>query len=63
MNNLEAVFIGGDRDGQTVMLDKPHPEMSSLVRVMERTGEFREVFRTNYKLVSNGPPLRYEVES
>jgi len=62
MNKLEAVFIGGDRNGATVTIDKPHPEMTSVVRVMERNGQFREVFRTKYKLVSYGPPLRYEAD-
>ncbi|MEO5802805.1 MAG: hypothetical protein ABIR24_04690 [Verrucomicrobiota bacterium] len=59
---LEAVFIGGDRDGKTILVDHPHKALSSVVQHMLKTGEFVEVCRFDYKLVSNGPPLRYQAE-
>ena len=61
-NKLKAVLVGGPQNGQTLELDEANPEITILARVMERTGQWRVVFTSKYKLVSNESPLRYEFE-
>lgn len=60
---LEAILVGGPHDGQTYELDGPNQEVAVVSRVLERNGEWREVFTARYKLKSSGPPLRYEFEN
>jgi hypothetical protein len=60
---LKAVLVGGPQNGQAIELDEATPQITILARVLERTGEWRVVFTSKYKLVSGAePPLRYEFE-
>jgi hypothetical protein len=57
-----APFVGGDPDGTAVELNEPHPVLFS---TLEAAGDgeivLAERFRSVYTLVSNGPPMRYEL--
>jgi len=60
---LKAVLVGGPQNGQAIELDIATPQITILGRVLERTGEWRVVFTSKYKLVSGEEsPLRYEFE-
>ena len=63
-NKMEAILIDGPHNGKTIDVEGAPPQITIVSRIMERTSEFREVFRANYKLVSNtkGFPLRYQFE-
>jgi len=61
-NKLKAMLVGGPQNGQTLELDEETPEITILSRVLERTGQWRIVFTSKYKLVSKESPLRYEFE-
>ena len=61
-NKVQAILVGGPQDGQTILIDEAYPEVIIAARVMERTGQFKEVFRSKYKLSSHGPSIRYEFD-
>lgn len=62
-NKLKAVLVGGRRDGETLMLEEAHPRLSAVIQRKNKEGAgFVEIYRSDYKLVSEGPPLRYESE-
>lgn len=62
-NKLKAVLVGGKRDGETLMLDEAYPRLSAVIQRMNKEGGgFEEIYKSDYKLVSEGPPLRYEAE-
>jgi len=59
----KVVLVGGPQNGQAIELDEATPQITILARVLERTGEWRVVFTSKYKLVSGAElPLRYEFE-
>ena len=60
---LKAVLVGGPQNGQAIELDEATPQITILARVLERTGEWRVMFTSKYKLMSGAEsPLRYEFE-
>ena len=61
-DKLEAVFIGGDYSGQTILVNEAHPILCSVHELRLMSGETIRAVRMQYKLVSHGPPLRYEVD-
>ena len=57
---FKAVFIGGNRNGQTIEIDEPYPFFVDVNERQPQEGKPEQV-HTRYNLVSNGPPLRYEL--
>jgi hypothetical protein len=60
-NKLEAFFKGGDYDGKTTWLDKAYPTLIHLAEWKTQSGELLRSEKAKYKLVTKGPPLRYEL--
>ena len=60
-NKLEAVFKGGDYDGKTTWLDNAYHTLIHLSEWKTQSGEVLQAKKAKYKLVSKGPPLRYEL--
>ena len=61
---LTAIFIGGDRDGSTAELKRAHPTViSTLAGATDGGMLLADRIVCRYTLVSNGPPLRYEVST
>lgn len=58
---LEAVFSGGDVNGKTIWVEKPFPIFDLVQETRLPTGETICTVTMTYKLVSDGPPLRYEL--
>ena len=60
---LKAVLVGGPQNGQAIELDEASPQITILARVLEKTGQWRVVFTSKYRLASGQvSPLRYEFE-
>jgi len=62
---MEAKLIDGPHNGQIISVDGTPEKITIVSRIMERTSEFREVFRANYKLVSHktAMPLLYKFDN
>jgi len=58
---FEAIIGGPFYDGMKIMLHEPNKEMIHIIQAMDKTGQMIEVCRVKYRLISEGPPLRYEV--
>jgi hypothetical protein len=55
-----AEFIGGDLDGTTLEIPNSDREISIVQEWKLSSGNLGRMETFRYKLVSEGPPLRYE---
>jgi hypothetical protein len=60
---LNARFIGGPFNGHVCDVEEGITEMDFIQTALQKTGEWKEVFRSKYKLKSSVFPMKFEFQN